>query len=166
MRIASSSPSPRHTAPGARPLALSISSVQASSRSPIRMAAPAPKAAAEPRQPDAACRAAKRRCTDRLAAAGRARVHHVVVHQSAGVQQLERGGSREDLAAVGAAACPPAPVAEPGPQPLAAGQQVIDRVDARQQVGADPAEVLALPSDELGQRGADLRPDPWSCPPG
>jgi len=96
-----------------------------------------------------------------LPAAGVARVHHVVVHEGAGVQQLKRGGGREDLAAIGTAACPPSPVAEPGPQPLAAGQQVIDRVHAREQVGADPPQVLALPSDERGQRGADLRPDPW-----
>ena len=63
------------------------------------------------------------------AAAGGGRVHHVVVHQGEGVQQLQRGqrgqhGRQRRGAADGPA---PAPVGERGADPLAAGQDGVPR---------------------------------------
>jgi hypothetical protein len=51
-------------------------------------------------------------------------VHHVVVDQGAGLEQLQRCGGGANLRDVAAARASPAPVAERRAEPLAAGQQV------------------------------------------
>ena len=92
----------------------------------------------------------------RPAPAGVAVVQHVVVHERARVQQLERGRGGEDGRAVGPAGAAPAPVAERGPQPLAPGQRVRRGVDGRPQLGGHPGRPRPLPAGELAEHPADL----------
>ena len=70
------------------------------------------------------CSASNRRCAAGMPRRRSLRVHHVVVDERAGLQQLQRGRGGEDRRVVAAAGAAPAPVAEGGAQPLAARQQV------------------------------------------
>lgn len=75
----------------------------------------------------------------RVAAPGRRRVDHVVVHQCAGMQQLQRG-EQQQFVVVGVAAGdgPPAPVGEGRPESLPAGKhEFFEAGDQRLVVVAD-----------------------------
>jgi hypothetical protein len=94
----------------------------------------------------------------RTPAAGVRAVHDVVVHQGGGVEDLERGGDRDDRLGRGlpgpfgqrverartARHRLPSPVAEQCPEALAAGQQVSCVPVERREVGADREEPFTL----------------------
>ena len=159
-RIASSTCCPRASAAGGSPLAWNSWSAQVSRRSPTRIAVPLPKRLGRPAPAARRVPGREPPVHRRLAAAGVAGVHDVVVHERARVQQLERGRGGENLLAVGAARAAPAPVAERGAQPLPAGEQPGHRVQPRQQIRADLAEHGALAAQEAVQDAADLLADP------
>ncbi len=96
----------------------------------------------------------------RPAAPGVAGVHDVVVHEGAGLQQFQGRRGGVDLRAVLAAGRPPAPVAERRAQPLAARQQALHRIQARQQVVADRRQVRALARQEQFEGAGHLGADP------
>ena len=94
------------------------------------------------------------------APAGVAAVHDVVVHQRAGVQQLQRGGRGQDLRAVWPARAAPAPVAERGPQPLARPRAAPPAPPARAAAPRPPrAARPAAARQELAQRTSHLVTD-------
>ena len=84
-------------------------------------------------------------------------VHHVVVEQGEGVQQLERRAG-VDRAVVGrvAAGGDEAPVAERRPQPLAArGDEATERLHRRPQIRVQRRPAGLLHVDQLTQPGVD-----------
>src|SRR5699024_10051951 len=91
----------------------------------------------------------------RLAAAGLAVVHDVVVDERGGLEELHRRGEGDRAVVVLAPGGAPAPVGAAGPQPLAALEEAADRPDEVDDLGADLGE-LGLPAVELGvQTGLD-----------
>ena len=88
----------------------------------MRMATPSPKRRASPRQRRRAWRSPNSRCAVRAPRRIDGAVHHVVVDEGEGLQQLEGGAGVDDHSA--SSASPPAPdeapVAERRAQPLAA----------------------------------------------
>ena len=135
----------------------SSSSAQLSSRSPSRIAPEAPYCSGSPRQPSRRCSAAKRAVRRRAAAPGVGRVHVVVVDQGAGVQELE-GSARAHQCAlvldVGADG-PISPVAEGGPEPLAARDRRRASASRRPASGPSGAEPVGHLGEELVERLLD-----------
>ena len=85
------------------------------------MATPSPKRRSSPRQPAAVVAVAVDEVRGRRSPAHRRAVHHVVVDEGEGLQQLEGGAGVDDAGVVGVAArADEAPVAERRAQPLAA----------------------------------------------
>ena len=106
--------------PSAAHAAISTSAYT-NAKSPTRIAAPSPKRRAWPRQPRVAVAVDERAVHRGLAAAAVGPVHDVVVHEGEAVQQLERGARVDgDRVVRVAAGADERPVAERGPQPLAA----------------------------------------------
>ena len=83
--------------------------------------------------------------------AQRRAVHDVVVHEGERVQQLERGaGVDHDLVGRVAPGAHEGPVAERGPQPLAAGADEVEQGSQRcVEVGVDPGPAVDLPADQV-----------------
>jgi len=84
-------------------------------------------------------------------------VHHVIVDQRRTLEHLERGGHGQGAGGVGAPRAAPAPVAERRAQPLAAAEQVADRVHERGEVGAHRVEDLGLVGEGVVERLLDPR---------
>ena len=95
----------------------------------------------------------------RAAAAGGRAVHHVVVHQRAGVHELQRcDGAQHRGVVLGGVPVPrpaPAPVGERGPQALAAGGEGADLVDHGGEGRVHRREYAALAVEEIGERRGD-----------
>ena len=85
----------------------------------------------------------------RLAAAGLAVVHDVVVDERGGLEELHRGGEGDRTLVVVAPGGAPAPVGEPGPQPLAALQEGAHGAGQVGDIGPHLGE-LDLPAVQLG----------------
>ena len=85
-------------------------------------------------------------------------VHDVVVHEREGVQQLERGADVDDHGIVGIATrADERPVAERGPEPLAArADEIAQRRERLRHLGRDrgPAQDLAVEHREDAIVGA------------
>ena len=157
VRIRSSTAWPRRSASAGRPLAWYISSVHDSRRSPMRMASTCRTTPVIPAS--AARRGGRRTGGAARPPAGVAAVHDVVVHQRAGVQQLQRGGRGQDLRAVWPARPAPAPVAERGPQPFPGREQLLQRRQRGQQLRARPEQHGPLLLGKLAQRTSHLVTD-------
>jgi hypothetical protein len=82
------------------------------------------------------------------------------VDEGAGLQELQRrGGAQGGVVELGGAArAAPAPVAERGPQALAAGQEGGQRVDHRDEVVADAGENRRLVREHLVDDHLDACP--------
>ena len=104
-----------------------------------------------------------------VATTGVRAVHHVVVDQRAGVQQLETGGGREHgvergLVVLRSGGGHVPPRAEGRPQALAAGQQPGGEGEQRAEVGLQVAQRIRLQQEEAADPIVDRRPK--RCPQG
>ena len=128
---------------------MSSSSAHDRHRSPSRIAAPTPKPSDEPSHSLPRCSVAKRRC----AAGMPRRVSQPSMTSSWMSAQACSSSSavaaRDGLLAVGAAGAAPAPVGEGRAQPLAAAQQVGERLGQGREVGADVVEDRHLHREEV-----------------
>ena len=121
------------------------------------MATPSPKRRGSPDQPLRGVRVGEAQVGGPGPPPGRGAVHDVVVEQGERVQQLE-GRAGVDRAVVGrvAAGGDEAPVAERGPQPLAAGgDEATERLHRRPQVRVQRRPAGLLDVDQPTQPGVD-----------
>ena len=95
-----------------------------------------------------------------LAAAHVGVVHHVVMDQGAGLQELQGGGGVQGVVEVGTARAEVAPHAERGAQALATGEQLAEPVGEGHEVRGDPGQDLRLLGEEVVEgpldRGAQV----------
>ena len=115
----------------------------------------------------AAVLGAERAVGGRPAAAGVGGVHVVVVHQRAGVQQLEGGAGADQCRVVGGGRVDGAvaPVAERGPEPLAAAHRHPRLGHQAGGVGAQRGEACGLLVEEAVERRLDPRAEALAVPP-